>query len=377
MTNKVLSFVEVLSDIADPRQSKGKRYSLKSILALAAAAMMCGYRSYSAIAEWGRNYGQGMISSLGFTSGKTPCAATFFNTFRKIDKHEFEKKLADFFQPLSDSINTDPNSIEGIAVDGKTLRGSKKAGASQTHLLSAVSHTSAITLAQSSVPDKTNEITAFKELLPMLEIKGKVITTDAILTQRENCEMILLAGGHYLMKVKENQPKLLNWVASVFEEPMSPSASLSRSESVDEGHGRIEKRQLTMSSILSDHGLWPGLNLCFKLEKESIKCKSGEESKEVTYGITSLSEEEADAGKVMELTRQHWHVENKSHWVRDVTYDEDRSQVREGSIAQVMAAMRNAVIGLMRWAGEKNIASACRKFAARPWEALAILGIRT
>ncbi len=102
---------------------------------------------------------------------------------------------------------------------------------------------------------------------------------------------------------------------------------------------------------------------------------SGEQRAEIVYGVTSLSRERASAAQVLELVRAHWHIENKSHWVRDVTFDEDRSQVRVGSIPQVMAALRNTAIGLMRVAGEVNIAAACRRFAAQPWSALALLGI--
>lgn len=381
MTNQVLSFIEVLSDIDDPRQSKGKRYSLKALLALTAAAMMSGYRSYSAIAEWGRNYGHEIISALGFSNRRTPCAATFFNTFRKLDKLNFEKKLADYQQSLDHSLLTatdsDPKALEGVAVDGKTLRGSKKAGASQAHLLSAFSHTTAITLAQSSVEDKTNEIKGINRLLPMIPLEGKVITTDALLTQRAICEEILQGGGHYLMKVKDNQPSLLSWVSSVFEEPMYPTHQTEKAETLETGHGRIESRKLIVSSVLCDQGLWPGLNQCYKLESQRIISTTGEESNEVTYGITSLSRQQAGAERLLELNRGHWGIENKSHWVRDVTMGEDRSGVRKGSIGQIMAAMRNAVIGVMRWGGEKNIAAACRKFAARPWEALALLGFKT
>lgn len=381
MTKQVLSFIELLAHIPDPRQSKGKRYSLKAILALTAAAMMCGYRSYSSVAEWGRNYGQDLLSALGFSSGKTPCAATFCNIFRKIDKEKFEKKLATFLQSLDESLGTaqksDPNVVEGVAIDGKTLRGSKKAGASQPHLLSAFSHASAITLAQRSVEAKTNEIKAVKSLLPLLPLKGKVITTDSLLTQRAVCEKILEGGGHYLMKVKANQPSLLSWVSSVFEEPLHPTHRSEKAETIERGHGRIESRKLIASSLLCDQGLWPGLSQCYKLETERINSTTGEESNEVLFGITSLRREQAGAERLMELNRGHWGIENKSHWVRDVTMDEDRSGVRKGSIGQIMAAMRNAVIGLMRWGGEKNIASACRRFAARPWEALALLGIKT
>ena len=127
-----------------------------------------------------------------------------------------------------------------------------------------------------------------------------------------------------------------------------------------------------VSSELADYTDWPGLQQIFQLQRTFTFKKDGQQFTEIVYGITSLKEEEASPSCLLTYIRQHWHIENKSHWVRDVTFDEDRSQVRCGSIPQVMAALRNTVIGLMRLAGESNIAAACRRFAAHPEEALKI-----
>jgi len=113
----------------------------------------------------------------------------------------------------------------------------------------------------------------------------------------------------------------------------------------------------------------------FQVERQAIMKKTGEIREEVVAGVTSLAPEEADAARLLALVRGQWHIENQSHWVRDVTFDEDRSQVRCGNIPQVMAALRNTVIGLMRWAGYTNIAAACRRFAAQPALALGLIGI--
>ena len=120
---------------------------------------------------------------------------------------------------------------------------------------------------------------------------------------------------------------------------------------------------------------WPGLTQVFELGRHVSIKKTEQERVEVVYGVTSLSPERATPGRLLELVRGHWHIENKSHWVREVTFDEDRSQVRCGSIPQVMAALRNTTIGLLRWAGYRNIAAACRRLAAQPTQALALIGI--
>jgi hypothetical protein len=113
----------------------------------------------------------------------------------------------------------------------------------------------------------------------------------------------------------------------------------------------------------------------FQLERQVISKKTGEVREEVAVGVTSLVSERADAARLLALVRGHWHIENHSHWVRDVTCDEERSQGRCGNIPQVMAALRNTVIGLIRGAGYTNIAAACRRFAAQPALALALIGI--
>ena len=121
--------------------------------------------------------------------------------------------------------------------------------------------------------------------------------------------------------------------------------------------------------------MWPGLAQVFQLERQVIRKKTGEERDEVVYGLSRLGAERATSSQLLALVRGQWQIENRSPWVRDVTFDEDRSQVRCGSIPQVMAALRNTAIGLLRTAGYTNIAAACRRFAAQPALALALIGI--
>src|ERR1043166_5314509 len=175
MTSQELALLDVLAQIPDPRQSAGKRYSLLAILSLAVTAMLCGYKSYSAIAQWGRNYGRQLAEALGFKDGKTPCAATFYNIFSRLDNQEVEQKLSTWAAALQ-SQSPPADEGEAIAIDGKSLRGAKKQGAPAAHLLSALGHRLGLTLLQVAVADKTNEITAVQELLQGLLLKDKVIT---------------------------------------------------------------------------------------------------------------------------------------------------------------------------------------------------------
>jgi hypothetical protein len=144
---------------------------------------------------------------------------------------------------------------------------------------------------------------------------------------------------------------------------------------VDLGHGRIEQRNLTTSAALVEYSDWPGLAQVFELGRHVMFPKTGKERVEVAYGITSLRPERATPERLLALVRGQWQIENQSHGVRDVTFDEDRSQVRCGNIPQVLAALRHTTVGLLRWAGHTNIAAACRRLAAQPVQALALIGI--
>ncbi len=366
--------IEVFAAIPDFRKPRGKRHPLPAIFALACCAMLCGARSYSAIAEWGRNYGTRIAQALGFTHG-TPCAATLHTIFRHVNRDEFEAHLGTWADSVVGSLPAAPETPgTAVALDGKTLRGSKKQGAPGTHLFSALAHQVGVTLAQHAVDDKTNAITAVETLLHHLVLEGRIVTMDALLTQRHVAQTIVDTGGDYVMIVKENQPRLRADIELVFTlPPVGDRQETART--IDIGHGRIEQRNITTSEALVGYSDWPGLAQVFELGRHVIIQNTGEERVEVVYGVTSLRPERATPGHLLALVRGHWQIENKSHWVRDVTFDEDRSQVRCGNIPQVMAALRNTAIGLLRWAGHTNIAAACRRLAAQPVQALALIGI--
>jgi predicted transposase YbfD/YdcC len=179
-----------------------------------------------------------------------------------------------------------------------------------------------------------------------------------------------------VMIVKGNQPQLQAEIATVFALEPVPDEQRQAAHTVEVGHGRIEQRELTSSDVLAGYSTWPGLQQVFQVARETTEKKSGQVRAEIVYGVTSLRRERASAACLLGLVRGQWTIENRSHWVRDVTFDEDRSQVRSGHVPQVMAAIRNTAIGLLRLAGETNIAAACRRMAAQPEQALALIGIK-
>lgn len=371
--------IEVLAEVPDPRKRRGKRHPLVAILALACIAVLAGYRSYSAIAEWGRNYGPEVMRALGFTRESGPCASTLCNVLKVIDQDAFEAKLGDWADSVLECTpipETVEDKAELVAIDGKELRGSKKQGAPAAHLLSALSHRLGLTLTQRGIDDKTNELTGLPEVLRGLVLEGRIFTVDAIHTQVKAAKAIIAGKGDYVMIVKENQPELLAEIKLVFEERVLLAETMTTADTLDIGHGRIERRRLTASTALVGYSRWPGHQQVFEIERKRIIKKTGEVETETEYGVTSRTPDQADARRLLSYVRGHWQIENKSHHVRDMTFDEDRSQVRVGSIPEVMAALRNTAIGLLRLAGEPSITAACRRFAAQPWAALELIGIR-
>ena len=366
--------IEVLAEIPDVRKARGKRHPLVAILSLVCVAVLCGYRSYSAVAQWARIYPEDLVRALGFTHPTPPCAATLCGVLRQVDREQVEAKLGAWAEQVLASVPAAPGEDEAVALDGKTLRGSRRQGALDVHLLSALSHRLGLTLGQRAVDAKTNEITVAVPLLRSLVLEGRIFTMDALLTQRAIAQTIVDGGGAYVMVAKENQSHLLQDIQAVFDDP-PPGDVQPTVLSVTSGHGRIERRRLTASSALVGYSDWSGLRQVFRLERTVVLTKTGEVRTETVYGLTSLDHARADPARLLRLTRQHWRIENRSHWVRDVTFAEDRSQVRCGSTPQVMAALRNAAIGALRALGATNIAATCRQLAAQPTSALALVGI--
>jgi DDE family transposase len=187
--------MEVLAEVEDPRKARGKRHPLAAILALSVAATLWGAQGYGAIAEWGRNHGADLARALGFTREKTPCAGTLHYLFERLDRQVLERVLSAWAETILAALPPPKGAREPLAIDGKTLRGSKQQGALDVHLVSVLSHRLGLTLYQQAVAEKTNEIGALPEVLSALVLKGRVVTGDAMLCQREIAKQIVDQGG--------------------------------------------------------------------------------------------------------------------------------------------------------------------------------------
>ncbi len=220
--------------------------------------------------------------------------------------------------------------------------------------------------------DHEAELTVAPALLDRLPLAGRVVTGDALYCQREVCQQIRDRGGHYVFIVKENQPTLFADIALLFAEP--PPGEVFATARQHGQHGdRQEVRQLWASTALHEYLDWPGVQTVCKIER--VVTQQGKETGETRYAITSLGES-VGAPVLLRYIRGHWGIENRLHWVRDVTLGEDASQVRTGSAPEVMAALRNVVLALLWNAGCTNIAAGLRQNGWQSGAGLRLLGIR-
>lgn len=355
--------LKIWEGIPEYRKARGKRHSIAAMLSLICFGLLCGCRNAGAIAHWGRLMKPYQLKQLGFTHPLSPCATTLQTLLLNIDLEGLATRFSKWVKEALE--------VSAIAIDGKTLRGSRKQGMNTSHILSAVTHGLGCILAQIEVPDKTNEISAFPDLLKRLALEGQVITVDAMMTQIEIAKKIIAAQADYVMIAKANQESLRQDLETFVKLEVKYGNSFDFVYDCEKSHGRICERSLSLVVIPASLRDWPGAQQAFMLNRQCFR--EGKQTQETIYGVTSLSREQADAARVLGLLRQHWTIENRQHWVRDVTFDEDRSQVRLPAVAHAMAWFRSVAISILRWAGFDSIAAALRFFQAQPGQALQLL----
>jgi predicted transposase YbfD/YdcC len=324
---------------------------------LAVVAMLCGYTSLTAMSQWGREHGERLLRQLGFTHLPGPCVATLHRIFKDLDAAALE-------QVLTGWLAANWPGQGGLAVDGKTLRGSQGEGHEAVALLAAFAHQVGVALSQCAIANH-DEIGAAVALLQGYDLRGWIVTGDAKFAQKAVVETVLAQGGDYVFVVKGNQPTLQADIATLFSESQVVADTITHCRTVNLHGQRIEQRMLQASTALTAaYCQWPGLQQVFQTERRVINKKTGCISSETSYGISSLSASRADARRLAIITRGHWGIENRLHWVRDAVFGEDRCRVRSGQAPQVLAAMRNLAISLFRLAGFASVTAGLRHYAA-------------
>jgi predicted transposase YbfD/YdcC len=369
------SLFGVLAELHDRRDARGLRYALVTMLVFIVLAKLSGEDHLRGIAQWVRLRKEELAKALGLAKPQAPHATTYSRVLSTaVDVEELEVVVSCFFA-------SQPEAGRSVIInlDGKTLRGTIPAGKSQgLHLLAAYLPEEGWVMLQVEVDRKENEIPAAARILRRLDLRGKIVTGDALLAQRELSAQVVEAGGDYLWTVKGNQDRLQEDIEVLFApESCVPGFSPSHKDFASvtrrgKGHGRLERRTLTASSQLKGYLDWPGAEQVFKLERRFERTGDGKVMQETNHGVTSLTREEANAARLLDVGRAHWGIENGLHYRRDETLREDRCRLK-GQGAHAMAALNNLVLGLLRRQGFETVPDARRYYAANLEEAVALV----
>jgi predicted transposase YbfD/YdcC len=263
-----------------------------------------------------------------------------------------------------------------MALDGKTLRGTLAHAAPDQrsqHLVALYETQTGVVLAQQAVPDKANEISRESALLTPTQGQGRIVTADALHTQRTCCADIHRFGGYYVLLAKANQPTLQADGRLFFAEPPVDCRDWRQAHTWSKGHGRLERRELIASTELNEWlaADWPGVEQVFCVQRTTSR--QGQRHIQTVYGITNLSPSHAGASRLLEIIQRHWRLENRLHWRRDVTLGEDHCQVRKGAAPLVLAALNNVVLALFDCLGITNIPHQMRRLEAQPAQAIRLV----
>lgn len=364
--------------LPDPRDRRGCRYPFGALLCASAASVLAGARSLTAIGEWITDAPQGVLRACGFAADPltgavpVPRPATVRRLLARLDGDVLDEAIGAFLaararQP-EHAVGKRP-ALRAIAVDGKTLRGSRHAGRAAVALLAAMEHTGAV-LAQWQIADKSNEIPAFAPLLNTVDLTGLVVTADALHTRHGHATYLRERGAHYLAIVKKNHPALyarvrrLPWRDIALDHYQRTRA-----------HHRMEIRRLKTAAFT--HLDYPDAARALQVVRWRRESGTGKLTIARVCLMTSLKPGEATGEQLAAWIRGHWSIENLLHHVRDRTFREDDSKVRTAHLPRTMASLRNLALGVHRQDGRTNIAAALRHTARdykRPLTALGLTG---
>jgi predicted transposase YbfD/YdcC len=361
--------LEVLESVPDPRKKRGVRHRFSAILFVSVCAVVSGARSFTAIAEWAADAVEGTLRGMGIGA---PNASTVRRALSAFAGDGFDTAIGGFLAGRLAAARAKAGvrtRRRGIAVDGKALRGSRHGEQRARMVMACLDHDSGIVLGQVEIAEKSNEIPMFTTLLDTIaDLTGLVITADALHAQREHAEYLHGRGAHYVITVKGNQKTLRNQLAGL---PWK-DVPIGHRET-DTGHGRTVTRTYKVVTIAAGI-IFPHAAQAVQIVRtRKRKGATKRATRETVYAVTSLTAAQTQPTELARYIRGHWHVENKLHWVRDVTMGEDASRARTGGGPRMMASLRNLAISLLRLTGHTNIAKAIRRMGRKPKRAIKLI----
>ncbi len=346
--------LESFDKITDLRCKRGVRYKLQPFLILLFLSKLGGADRPAEIADWVKFRFVELKSLLDLDWNRSPHEVTWKRIMENaLDAGEVEKVFGEYLLSMSEDEKRLWN-LDGKVVCGVRSEETNK----QLHLLALQESEVNLVIEQTTLLEGENEISAGKRLLEKVDLANKIVSGDAIFAQKELSQTVVESGGEYLWKLRANQAKIYEIAKAHFAG--GGDKYLGKAVDFDKGHGRIEERFILSSFRIAGEIEFPYLEQVFRIEKKSVQVKTGKASEQTIYGITSLSVEEFGAKELLELTRKHWQIENGLHYRRDVTFKEDAVRKKSINGGQIMAALNNLAIGILRKIGWENIAQARR-----------------
>lgn len=358
------SLADVFALLPDPRSRHGMRYDLPFLLTCLVGALLCGATSTDAVGQWCRDHRPLLRALFGPRRHLTPSGSLYRRLLPRLSAASLEWALAGWVLQTRPRADREP-----LALDGKTVCGAAGTGRAP-HLLSISGHESGETLIQVQVDAKTNEVPVAQALLGWLVLHDRVVTADALHTAGGFAQTVLDHGGHYLLPVKGNTPRLHTDLENYFSDP---TGTWEEATTRDRHRGRTEARRLRVTSELAGHLTLPGVHQAMELHRQ-VTTRTGSRA-ETCYYVTDCPRQSLDPATLLRLIRGHWSVECR-HWLRDVVFREDRSRIRTGAAPQILAALRNAILTLLHRSGHHAITATCRTFAVYPRRAFALISRR-
>lgn len=353
---------QYFGDLPDPRRGPAILHRLIDILTIALLGVVCGADDYEAIAEFGERRADWLKTFLALPNG-IPSHDTFNRVFAMLKPEAFEARYMKWIQAVAPM-----KAGEHIALDGKVLRRSldRYEGQEAIKMVSACAVERGLVLAQQAVPDDTNEIGMLPELLKLLVLKDCIVTVDAANCQVENAQIIVDQGGDFVFAVKGNQGSLHERIRQCFEEDTHRSRHTVAFETREKGHGRQERRHYTVVNdpfcidyVNQDHRDWR-IKSIIRVERQRTLPDKTELN--VAYYCSSL--DGSDPYRLSHYIRDHWGIENKVHWVLDVTFKEDLSRIRTGFGPENFATLRHIALNLLKSDKSPRKSIARKRFAA-------------
>lgn len=338
-------------NMPDPRSGPAKLHPLIDILTISVLAVICGADDWVEVHDFGVAREAWLRTFLELPHG-IPSHDTFGRVFALLQPAEFERRFVEWAREM-----VKLGSRAHVALDGKALRGSADAYHGQAALMTIGAYASAagLVLGQRTVPDDTNEIAVLPELLKLLGLRGCVVTMDAAHCQTANARLITEQGGDYVLALKANQAGLHEAARQAFEESDCASARPTTYETVDKGHGRVERRLYTVLTdpayldVVDRQGRWWQLKSLIQVVRERTMTMTmgnpATPQREVHYFLSSL---DAEAATLAGYIRDHWLIENRLHWILDVTFREDDSRARVGFQPDNLAVLRRIAFNLLK-----------------------------